>query len=458
MRKPKVWNTILTQWKLNKTARNPVVHMNNVMSNILFMDMADVRMVDLVRAFHAMRHKSAEYEDAKKHGAFGSGYVHQELHKNVLEPLLDELLAQSYGDKRTMEAALQDLGKAAATMGKVSDIIWKYFKKFDNGMVNVYQLEDEIFRMATYLSRLHQGDSPERAAHTARDQFLNYDIRAPWVNLARATALPFIAYTYRAVPVVAKSIATRPWKLAKYIVIAHMVNALGYALSGGDEDEERKSLRDEAQGDTWLGAPRMIRMPFRDAYGNPVFLDVRRWIPAGDVFDTNQGQGAIPIPAPLQFSGPLMLAAELALNKTAFTGEEIVNHQTDTFGDSAGKIAGWAWKSWMPAAPWVYKSWYWDKIGRSIDGGRDMLGRRYELKYALASSVGVKLTPQDVKLGLSWKFREISATIREHQDDLRQNEMDYNRKLISREVYQENKQHIMSKLKKLEEKAKELQK
>ena len=40
---PGTWRKLLTQWKKNKTARNPVVHMNNVMSNVMFMDLADVR-------------------------------------------------------------------------------------------------------------------------------------------------------------------------------------------------------------------------------------------------------------------------------------------------------------------------------------------------------------------------------------------------------------------------------
>jgi hypothetical protein len=89
-------------------------------------------------------------------------------------------------------------------------------------------------------------------------------------------------------------------------------------------------------------------LPGADKHGNPMFLDIRRWIPTGDIFDTNQSQGAIQVPAPLQFGGPLMLGAELALNKQAFTGKPIVNDKTDDIWDRAAKIADWAWKSWMP--------------------------------------------------------------------------------------------------------------
>ena len=152
------------------------------------------------------------------------------------------------------------------------------------------------------MNRLQHGDTKEDAAKLARDQFLNYDIRAPWVNAARQSFLPFIAYTYRAVPVIAKSLAERPWKIAKYATLAYVINALSYVIDDGDEEEERRSLDERVQGRTWIGVPRMIRMPYSDENNNPVFLDIRRWVPAGDVFDMNQNQ--MPLPAWMQFGSP----------------------------------------------------------------------------------------------------------------------------------------------------------
>src|SRR5690606_21945937 len=219
------------------------------------------------------------------------------------------------------------------------DMLHRLLKQADSKMMNAYQLEDEIFRMATYLRRREMGDSPQAAAAMAREQFLDYDIRAPWVNAARRTVLPFISYTYRAVPVIARSIAERPWKLAKYYTLAQACTVMAYAMAPGDEDEEQRTMRDEIQGYTWLGIPRMVRMPWRDENDNPVFLDIRRWIPAGDVFDTNQGtMGELGIPAPIQASGPLMLAAELALNKQAFTGQPIYDEVTDTPMERAANV------------------------------------------------------------------------------------------------------------------------
>jgi N12 class adenine-specific DNA methylase len=445
---PGVWRKILTQWKLNKTARNPVVHMNNVMSNLLFMDMAGVRMRDLAQAVQIMAENGQEYQEAMTHGAFGGSFVNQEIQQNVLQPILDELKKQNMSDQGTME---QRIG----WLGKFLDTIWKHGKSADKWMIEKYQMEDEVFRMATYLRRRALGDSTEVAATTAREQFLNYDIRAPWINALRNTVLPFISYTYRAVPVIAESMAKRPWKLAKYATVAYAMNALAYALSDGDEDRERRSLREQEQGNTWLpGVPRLMRMPWMDANDSPVFLDIRRWIPAGDVFDTNQGQGT-GIPAPLQMGGPLMLAGEFMLNKTAFTGREIWDNKTDEGMRKAKKVADWAWKSWMPSAPWIYNSWYWDKISRSLSGGRDYAGRAYEPSYAITSSVGIKLKPHDVNLGFERKERDFKAIERALEFDMKMLQRDRSRNLIDKETYKEEVEAIREQALRLQKKARE---
>lgn len=458
MQTPGFWQKILTQWKLNKTARSPVVHMNNVMSNLVFMDMADVRFRDLYDGIQSYRDKDDYYKEAEEYGAFGGGFADQEIRK-VMEPLLDEILQKGLSNKGMFEAAMNgnDVSARFSAIGKMMDVSVKHLKALDEKALAWYQVEDELFRMATFIRRRSLGDDAQTAAKIARDQFLNYDIRAPWVNAARATILPFIAYTYRAVPVISKSMATRPWKLAKYYLIANAVIALSYSLDEeGDEEEEYKTLREEQKGQTWIGTPRMIRTPWRDDNDNPVFLDVRRWIPAGDVFDVNQGSSAFPIPAWLQFGGPVMLAAEFSLNKSAFTGDEISNDLIDTPAERGGKVFNHLWKSWMPSAPWVPGSWYWDKIGNALNGSRDSLMREYSLPLATLSSIGIKATPHDPKLGRSQHGNQFDSVQRELSFVRSQLEKDRRRGLIDSEEYQSQKGLIEQKFKRLQEKAREV--
>lgn len=448
MNRSGLWSALMTQWKLNKTARSPVVHMNNIMSNFVLLDMSGVGSFDLVRAIRSYTTGDAMYEEANHHGAFGVDMASQEIRKNVLGPLLEEIRDTTLGGKSPLEARL-------GILGKLANAIWSATKTVDRKMLDLYRLEDEVFRMALYVRRRSQGVSAQEAADEARQQFIDYDIRAPWINTARRTVLPFLAYSYRAIPLLARTTMTRPWKIAKYAAVAYAVNALAYMLFPGDEDRERRSMREDAQGRTWLGGfPRMVRMPWGDKYGNPMFFDVRRWIPAGDVFDTNSGQlGDLGVPAWLQFGGPLMLAGELALNKQAFTGDPIWNSLTDDWWDKSSKVGDWAWKSWAPSAAWVPGSWYWEKMASALKGARDWSGQPFDIPSAALSSIGVKVTPQDVEDGFRlWglQFKKIETDLRSQMGALGR---DYQRGMMSDAEFNRQRERLAAKIAGLNAKA-----
>ena len=448
---PGVWRKLFTQWKRNKTARNPVVHMNNIVSNLMFMDLADVRAQDLVNGMRSYFKGDADYIEARDNGAFGSDVVSQELRQNILQPILEEINKQQLGTTASLLSPSSRFMSRAKLLGVIADKLWSKVKTIDNGMLRAYQIEDEIFRMATYMRRRSQGESPRVAAQNARDQFLNYDIRAPWVVAARNSVLPFISYTYRAVPKLMESIAHRPWKVAKYVAIAYAVNALSYMLDEGDDDEEREraALRDEEQGATWLGNQRMLRMPWRDNNGLPVFLDVRRWVPAGDIFDTTQGSSAIPIPGPLHFGGPLQLAWELMLNKQAFTGEEITNDLTMTNPEKFTAVADYAWKAWTPAAFWMPNSWYWTKIGNALYGATDTAGHPYSVPQAVLSSIGIKVKPVDVENGIFWHFKDFQQVQKALKSEMFRASDQLERGLISQAAFDRTAARIMEKFENL---------
>lgn len=425
----------------HNTARSPVVHMNNVISNFALMDMSGVGTLDLVKAIRSMAAGDETYRQAAELGAFGADMATQEIRRNVLKPILEEIERDMAGVREGRLLARFGL------LGKIAEGIWSKAKAVDRKMLDLYRLEDEVFRLALFVRRRAQGIDPQVAADEAREQFIDYDIRAPWVNAARRTVLPFIAYTYRAVPIVARTVMTRPWKLAKYAAVAYAANALSYLIFPGDEDRERRSLREEEQGTTWIGAPRMIRMPFGDMHGNPVFLDIRRWIPAGDVFDASQGHDALGfVPSWLQLGGPLMLGMEIAFNKQAFTGEPITNDLTDDPWDRAAKIGDWAWKGWVPSAAWVPGSWYWTKIGNAITGARDWSGRPYDVGTAVASSLGIKFKPQDVEQGFTFWGFEFDRIERELKMEMGQLARDRARGLLSQGQFERARAKILDKL------------
>jgi hypothetical protein len=443
--KPNLWDAIVRQWKINKTARSPVTHMNNIMSNVMLMDMADVGAGDLVQAIRAIQRGDLYYKEARDHGAFGSDMVAQEVRENVLKPILAEIEADMRADADAATGRVR-------VMGRLATGLWNAIQKMDRKMLDLYQMEDEVFRMAVYLRRRRQGASPDHAALEARDQFVNYDIRAPWVNALRRSVLPFISYTYRAVPMIAKTVAVRPWKIGKYALVAYTANALAYALAPSDDDEEqeRASMNARDQGYTWVGLPKMMRMPWLDENNNPVFLDVRRWVPAGDIFDTGQGV-TTDIPPWLQFGGPLQLAFELMMNRSAFTGRDIMNPLTDTFGERMGKRADYLWKAWMPSAAWVPGSHYNERLMNSLSGGLDAQGVPYSVGQSVLSSVGLKARSQDIDVNLMYRAREFDRVKADLRFEMRRLADQLDRNLISQRDFKRGMEKIEEKFMRLNE-------
>lgn len=265
-------------------------------------------------------------------------------------------------------------------------------------MIDLYQSEDAVFRLASWLKAKEEGKSDIEAGRVARRSFMDYNINAPWVQAARRTVLPFIAYTYRAAPMMADIAVNKPHKLMKLMAVAGAINALGSLLAGGaDDDKIRKLLPKEKAGGVWGIVPKLIRMPWNDANGSPVFLDIRRWIPMGDVFDIGQGNSAVPIPPSLMPGGPLALAGELIANKSQFTGKPIVL-ETDTAGQKAGKVLDFVYKWATPNVLGLPGSYATTGVMDAAKGRTDAFGRERSVSQAIASSVGLKLAsyPRDI--------------------------------------------------------------
>jgi hypothetical protein len=319
-----------------------------------------------------------------------------------------------------------------------------------------YQAEDSVFRLAAFLKSIDEGKSDREAGKLARKAFLDYHINAPWINAMRGTAMPFIAFAYRAIPMLAETAAKKPWKIAKYMLVAGGLNALAYAMLGtdADEDKERAFLPDEKAGRLWGIVPKLIRMPWnresklRDGRtsSDPVFLDVRRWIPVGDVVDYGQDKTALPmIPQPLIPGGPLIMAAEFLVNKSAFTGKELTK-ETDTWVEKAAKVGGHFYKGFAPNVPIPYSgTWAGTKIDNAIKGKEDPLDRAYPVPEAVASGFGLKFERYPVDTLQRNAVLDMKGKLRELSDAQRQAARDYGRQGMTKRELDEKVTEIVGK-------------
>lgn len=408
---PGVWRTLLRTWKISKTVLSPIVHINNIVSNFFLMDLQDVSFGDLKDGIVSRLSLDKDYQDALDHGLFGNNALDRDIQKQILTPILKEIEAANF------------VGPTARIklITKVVDTLFGAGKWAVDKAGFVYQLEDELFRMATYKKLLADGVPAFEAAQQARRAFIDYDIRAPGINMLRRSVMPFISYTYRAIPLVAGAVAKRPWKLAKYYTIAYALQSLVYWwMDEEDEDKEayERLMDDQYQGNVWLGVPRMLRLPANDQYGNPMFLDIRRWVPAGDVFES--GQAIEWMPSWLQISGPILIGIEAALNINTFKDDQIFNDRTDTATEKATKAAAFVWAGMVPNFALVPGSYAQKDIlaalGKSGESTYNVAGEKRSLGGAIAGGIGVKVRP----LSLEGREEQIRAQYGAIIRDLRQ--------------------------------------
>jgi hypothetical protein len=482
MQEVKWWEPLIRKWKINKTARSPVTHMNNVMGNAILMDMDDVRARDLVRGITAVYRENALYQRALDNGAFGSDYLSQELQRDWMQPLLKEVQDDMAGPGLQSIATIWDKiltrlwsrgalygtavgattgmmmgGPAGAAIGgAIGGVAGMAAKRpvaaVDDFIVSRYGWEDKIFRMATFIRRVAEGATDAEAAREAHEQFLNYDIRAPYVNALRRGPVPFIGYTSALVPRLAEGLTHRPWKPMKYITALTFLAWLALQWSGDDDDDEekeRRSMDERDQGNISLGpipiGPKMFRTGAHDKYDNPIYLDIRRGVPGGDILDMGQ---LVPfLPQALQLSGPLLMAMEQMMNKSAFTGDPIVNTDVGTLWDHAGQRFDHLWKGWMPNAIWMPGSWAWDKVVNAGRGYEDYHHRPISLTGAVLSGFGIKVRPVDAAMNFEFYQIRFNKTKDAIEAEMRRIDRDVSKNRISKfEADRQKKSLIQQKL------------
>lgn len=405
-----LWDGMMRAWKISKTALSPVTHMNNVMSNFMFADMHDLQGRHIYLALRAWATQNKDpamkklVEDYQDNGGDAGMFNEAEVRAELYGPLLDDLRKRIEGEAgHSLLSAAQVLDlfthgefrKAWAAIGETKQaraVTWAPKK-----LMKLYGVEDEVFRLAAYIKAREDGLSDHDSGKFARESFLNYEINAPWINAMRRTAWPFISFAYRGAPMLAKAFATKPHKFVKYALVGYALNAIAYAMLGddGDEEKERAWLADEKAGKVWgFMTPKLMRMPWNDKNGSPVFLDVRRWVPMGDIVDTGQSKAAIPMIPPLQPGGPAELLFEIfSTGKSAFTGKDITL-RTDELAEKWAKTADYTWKGVMPnnpLVPWTYSQENLIKAARGQINPGPAGQEKASMGQAAMSAFGVKL-------------------------------------------------------------------
>lgn len=420
----KIWRASLGWWKMTKTVYNPVAHTNNVVSNFSLLFIAGGRVRDLQPAAASIRNKDALYREALELGLVGEAVDSagiRELFTGLNNTDDDAAITDSFFRRVLKRADRLALG----IPGKISDKAQTF-----------YRVEDEVFKMALYRMARSKGLSNTEARDYTLNFFFDYGEVPYGIKFVRDTGLlPFVSYTYKAIPAVLRGALTRPHRYLAVTTFFYAINALSYAMMAGDdeekwkvfllsmlrqydkENEERKYMPEYLKGMTSFGVPKQIRMPGFDGKGKPMFTDVYRWMPLGDFADVGNRTGGMPIPQFMNPNGPLVSTYNAMFNNVdTFTGGKLTQDYMTTREKTVVR-AKWIAGQILPASVGMPFSYHtnnvMDGLKNTFEGtkfsevledlgwtGKTYRGEDKQLYRALFGSVGFKIRgerPEDWK-------------------------------------------------------------
>lgn len=464
--------TLMAAWKEGKTALNPVAHVNNCVGNLCMAHFAGVNLWDARAYFNAIkgiRNQDADYKEAQSAGLFSGSFSQAE----ILEMIPIEQVQKAMTGMRPTYEKLADVFMNVLSYGT------------RDSMRKAYEFEDQLFKFVIYQNARRKGLSAEQAVDYANQYIFTYDDLPSGARKLRDTVLPFFSWTYKAIPILLRTAMLYPHRYLAPAAVAFAVNKASYIMlavaASGDsddwekvlrkaeelEDAERAALPDYAQGSSIYFTPKWIRLMNNDD-GTANYLDVSRFVPAGDLMDLNNQMGGIPWLQPLMPGSPhIGLFLALFANKDSFTGREIVE-RTDSDSEAFRKRLTYVYKSIAPAiAPGGYHV---DRLGNAIAAetgttitlnpfvdwtGTDWNGRPVEFSRAAMHTFGIKVRAVDHQQEIDRKLRRQNSEIREIQGNIRFRAKSHARGATSKEsldaYIEAQRKDIEERVKKIEE-------
>ncbi|MBC2741598.1 MAG: zeta toxin family protein [Desulfosarcina sp.] len=390
------WDKLMGAWKYGKVVLNPATHARNTMSNLILAYLGDVNPADVKtygKALKAVRQgeQNAHYKEADDWGLFNNTFITSEITK-----LRDEL------------DGLRDVGSLKGWIRKAASL-----------PAEVYQGNEKFFKMAVFIKARGDGATVDEAARKAEKFLFNYADIPPWVKHMKRWVSPFFTFTYKAIPLFAEMAIRKPWKVAAivgsmYGMEQYAVNKLG--MSREEADKQRRLLPEWQQRKTLgIGPYNHVLMPFRDKWGNNLYLDMSYILPYGNLGE-KWGQSALPLSDLLPSSPMFGVLSALATNKDSFTGREIYNEVLDGAGAITAKYLDYAWKEIAPSL--MPGGHGFNKLKTGIQNTfmgkdvRDWADRPVEFSTAVLSTLmGIKLSPANQR-----KLAQFELTTRRRID------------------------------------------
>jgi hypothetical protein len=378
-------------WKYGKVIASPKTHMRNMMSNSIMAHLGGLPMYEqpyyLARAIKEMRAQGPAYMAVRQNSnIFRTGWA-----QNELRALYDA------------SVSLEGLpeGSLFQTVPILRDAIVKG-KKAGAKMAEIYQKEEQVFKMAKVLKNLEQGMDIRSACADANKWLFDYSKVTRFQEKYRNSPLgaPFATFTIKALPRVFEAGVKTPWRFALPAAMIYGLEEWAQDFVG-DTDEQKKAkgeLRPDYMKGSTLGLfPNFPRVPVVDDYGREYYLDLTYILPWGDIAQSGKW-GMLPGSVrPLSHPATNELVSQI-FNYDQFWQKPIVD-ESDTAGmNKLGQYRPEITERFKHAGQTFLPTPVMDaaKLKATISEEPDYRGREKGLGTALADiGMGLKMTPVD---------------------------------------------------------------
>jgi hypothetical protein len=371
--------TALNWFKFGATVANPRTHMRNIYSNVILNHMGTEHGMSLYdpRAWLAYKDSVRILRNPEKYKQFMNEAIEDGLTIGTftsselkhLEPILR--MKHQEGMLGLLEA-----GKYGV-------------KKIGRKMASAYEMEEQWAKIAKYkYLRDVKGLSRKEAARSAMESTFNYNDVSPFIRRWRNSwvGAPFITFTYKAMPLIAKSLVQAPWRLLSLQMgmWAWQVGAMNAQGINFDQFEQLKAKlpASVAQG-------KYLLMPWKDSRGRMQWLDMTYILPWGDIYGLAGGAKEamgprLPGVGKIMLANPLFATAASLATNVGFNGKPIWNSEMDSIPTASSKALLSVAQSMIPAVMAPATDIY--KVMREAKSGRTPA-------QALLAELGLKIMP-----------------------------------------------------------------
>src|SRR3990167_2090470 len=299
----RLWVKLIAGWKIGKVAMPGTIR-RNLTSNFAQIHASfgagalAGTLKHMPAAFDDVRTASTLYQRAiRAHPMFGSSQLDAEV-----------------GD--LLRAAT--VPKSARHMGdKIVDAVSKVGRPF----TTAYEYSELVPKMALFRDGLARGLSDKAAATRVVTSLFDYGDVPPVILAARRYGIyPFVTFPFKVVTDLIPAIAKRPGRLATQIK----------AIQAATDEPTKEELQALSPA---MRSGAFVKLPMKDWKGLPIFYDLSYELFFGDIGEAGTPIGTVV--AALQGNAPKtaaistlltpigQVAAEIALNKSLFTGQPV---------------------------------------------------------------------------------------------------------------------------------------